>query len=87
MSHNEWYAVSWEMDFGKQIEEHELPTNTERNQQIAIQEETNVDDETTPQMPRNQIDDTNDVMPPSPDFSNLTTDAGDNPYIRRTSPH
>ena len=25
-----------------------------------------------------------DVAPPSPDFSILTTDVGDNPYIRRT---
>ena len=37
VSHNEWYAVSWEMDFGKQIDEHESPTNAERNQQVVTQ--------------------------------------------------
>ena len=69
VSHNEWYAVSWEMDFGKQIDEHETPKRAEPNQQVVIQEETNANDETlTPQTPRNQTDDTNDVTPPSPDF-------------------
>ena len=48
---------------------------------------TNTNDEdTTSQMPRNQTDDTNDEAPPSPDFSNLTTDVRDNPYIRRPPP-
>ena len=87
MSHNEWYAVSWEMDFGKQIGEHETSNNTEQNQQVEIQEVINTNDEgITPQIPRNYIEDTNDVAPPSPDFSNLTTDVGDNPYIRRPPP-
>ena len=31
-------------------------------------------------------EDTNEVAPASPDFSNLTTDVGDNPYIRRPPP-
>ena len=54
VSHNEWYAVSWEMDFGKHIEENELPANAERNQQVVIHEETNTNDETTtPQLPGN----------------------------------
>ena len=87
VSHNEWYAVSWEMDFGKQIDEHETLKNTENNQHIEIQEVTNTNDEdTTSQMSRNQTDDTNNEAPPSPDFSNLTTDVGDNPYIRRPPP-
>ena len=87
VSHNEWYAVSWEMDFGKQIDENETSKGTEINQQVVIQEETNTNDETTtPQTPRNQPEDTNDVAPPSPDFSNITTDVGDNPYIRRPPP-
>ena len=29
VSHNEWYAVSWEMDFGKQIDKHETPKSAE----------------------------------------------------------
>ena len=87
VSHNVWYAVSWEMDFGKQIGEHETSKSTENNQHVEIQEVTNTNDEaTTPQMPRNYIKDTNDVAPPSPDFSNFTTDVGDNPYIRRPPP-
>ena len=87
VSHNEWYAVSWEMDFGKQIDEHETSKSTENNQHAEIQEVTNTNDEaTTSQMPRNQTDDINDEAPPSPDFSNLTTDVGDNPYIRRPPP-
>ena len=87
VSQNELYAVSWEMDFGKQIEEHELPANAKRNQQVVIHEETNTNDETTtPQTPRNRTEDTNDAAPSSPDFSNLTTDVGDNPYIRRRPP-
>ena len=54
MSHNEWYAVSWEMDFGKQIDEHETPKSAETNQQVVLQEVTNTNDETTtPPMPRN----------------------------------
>ena len=80
--HNEWYAVSWEMDFGKQIGEHETS-----KVHVEIQKVTNTNDEAiTPQMPRNYIEGTNDVAPPSPDFSNLTTDVGDNPYIRRPPP-
>ena len=87
VSHNEWYAVSWEMDFGKQLEEHETSKSTKNNQQVEIQEVTNMNDETTtPQMPRNNIEGTNDVAPPSPDFSNLTKDVGDNPYIHRLPP-
>ena len=70
VSHNEWYAVSWEMDFGKQIDEHEPSENTKNNHSVEIQEVAN----------------TNDVAPPSPDFSNLTTDVGDNPYVRRPLP-
>ena len=87
VSHNEWYAVSWEMDFGKQIDEHEPSKSTENNRHTEIQEVTNMNDEdTTSQMPRNQTDDTNVEAPLSPDFSNLTTDVGDNPYIRRPPP-
>ena len=70
VSHNEWYAVSWEMDFGKQIDEHESPENTRNNHSVEIQEMANTDG----------------AAPPSPDFSNLTTDVGDNPYIRRPPP-
>ena len=52
VSHNEWYAVSWEMDFGKQIGEHKTSKSTEKNQHVEIQEVTNRNDEdTTPQMP------------------------------------
>ena len=75
------------MDFGKQIDEHEIPKSTENNQYAEIQEATNTnDDATASQMPKNQTDVTDDEAPPSPDFSNLTTDVGDNPYIRRPPP-
>ena len=70
VSHNEWYAVSWEMDFRKQIEEHETSESTGNNHHVEIQEVAN----------------TNDVARPSPDFSNLTTDVGDNPYVQRPPP-
>ena len=87
VSHNEWYAVSLEMDFDKQIDEHETSESTRNNHHKEIQELTNTnDDDTTPQTSKNYIEDTNDVAPPSPDFSNLTTDVGDNPYIRRPPP-
>ena len=86
VSHNEWYAVSWEMDFGKQIDKHETPESAERNQQVVMQEVTNTHDATTQQVSDNQTEDTNDVAPSSPDFSNLTTDAGNIPYIRRPPP-
>ena len=65
------------MDFGKQIEEHELPANAERDQQVVIHEEINTNDETTtPQTPSNQTEKTNDATSLPPDFSNLTTDGG-----------
>ena len=87
VSHDEWYAVSWEMDFGKQIDEHETPEIAEKNEQVVTQEVANSHDETTTQqVPDNQTEDTNDAVTPSPDFSNLTTDAGDDPYIRRPHP-
>ena len=81
------HAVSWEMDFGKHIDEQVSPTNAERNQEVVTQEVTNSHDgTTTQQVSDNQNGDTNDAAPPSPDFSNLNTDAGDNPYIRRPHP-
>ena len=87
MLHNEWYAVSWEMDFGKQIDEHEASKSANNNQQVVTQQVTNTNDETTtPQVPTNQSEDTKDVAPPSPDFPNLTTDVVYNPYIRRPHP-
>ena len=45
-SHNEWYAVSWEMDFGKQIDEHEMSENTNTNAQTVTQKVTDTNDET-----------------------------------------
>ena len=83
VSHNEWYAVSWEMDFGKQIDEQEPLKNVETEQRTEIQEVTNSDGNMSASK---STEDTNEVTPPSPDFSNLTTDAGDNPYIRRPPP-
>ena len=47
----------------------------------------NTDDDTmTQQLSDNQNEDTHDVAPTSPDFSNLTTDVGDNPYTCRPPP-
>ena len=87
VSHNEWYAVSWEMDFGKQIDKHQSSANAERNQQAIIQEVTNSHDATTTQQASdNQNEDTDDATSSSPDFSNLTTDVGVNPYIPRHPP-
>ena len=83
VSHNEWYAVSWEMDFGKQIDEQEPLKNVETEQRTEIQEVTNSDGNMSASK---STEDTNEVTPPSPDFSNLTTDVGDNPYIRRPHP-
>ena len=75
------------MDFGKQIDKHETSENTNNTQQVVTQKFTNTHDEaTTQRKPENQTEDTNDVAPSSPDFSNLTTDVGDNPYIRRPHP-
>ena len=37
VSHNEWYALSWETDFGKQIDEHEAAENTSNIQPTATQ--------------------------------------------------
>ena len=85
VSHNEGYAVSWEMDFGKQIDEHETSESTRNNHHVEIQEVTNTNNE-APQTSKNYIEDTNDVALPFPDFSNLTTDVGDIPYIRRPPP-
>ena len=86
VSHNEWYAVSWEMEFGKQTDEHEKSEIASNNQQTVTQNATVAKDETlTPQVTENQIEDTNDVAPPTSDFSNVTTDAGNSPYIRH--PH
>ena len=87
VSHNEWYAVSWEMDFGKQIDEHDTLGKTGNEKQVMIQEVTNThDEETTQQVSENQTGDMNDATPPSPDFSNITENAGDNPYILRPPP-
>ena len=66
-------------------------TNTRRQQvrkKIKKRKEViNTHNETTTQqVPRNQTEDTNDAAPSSPAFSNLTTDTGDNPYIRRPQP-
>ena len=56
-------------------------------QQVVIKEVTNTNNATTTkQVPDNQTEDTNDVAPPSPEFSIHTTNAGDNPYIRRPHP-
>ena len=88
ISHNEWYAVSWEMDFGKQIDEHESRENENNHQQPVTQEIANTQDETaTQQILDKEPETTDDKAPPSPDFSNLTTDVGDNPYIRRPPTH
>ena len=85
--HHEWYAVSCEMDFGRKIDEHETSESAKNNQQVVTQKVAKTHDETTmQQVPDNQTEDTNDVAPSSPDFSNFTTDVGDNPYIRRPPP-
>ena len=87
VSHNEWYAASWEMDSGKQIDEHETSENASNSHQTVTQNMTKMNDETTTQQtPENTTENPNDVAPSSPDFSKLTTEEGDIPYIRRTPP-
>ena len=87
VSHNEWYAISWKIDFGKQIGEHETSETASNIQQAATQKVMNANyEETTQKVTKNQTEDTNDVTPSSPDFSNLNTDVGDNPYIHRPLP-
>ena len=67
VSHNEWYAVSWEMEFGIQIDEHETSEIANNNQQVVIQEVTKTHDATTTQqITDNQTEDTNDAAPSSP---------------------
>ena len=43
VSHNEWYAASWEMNIAKQNEEHTTSDDT-NNEQITTQEITHTDD-------------------------------------------
>ena len=87
VSHNEWYAVSWELDFGKPIDERNITYITSNNQQAVTQEIIDVNDEKAAQKEaENQSEDTNDATSSSPEFSNLTTDVEDNPYIRRPAP-
>ena len=49
VSHNKWYAVSWEMDFGKQIYEHKTSGSASNNQETVTQNVTDVIDETMTQ--------------------------------------
>ena len=44
MSHNEWYAASWELHFGKQIAEHNTSEATNIAEQMTTQETTHTDD-------------------------------------------
>ena len=75
------------MDFGKQIDEHDTLGKTGNEKQVVTQKVTNThDEEMTQQVSENQTEDTNEATPPSPDFSNLTANAGDNPYILRPPP-
>ena len=72
------------MNFGKQIAN--MNVRSCNNQQTVTQEvmDTNIENAVQKET-ENQGEDMNDVTPSSPDFSNFTTDLGDNPYIRR--PH
>ena len=79
VSHNEWYAVSWEMEFGNEIDEHETSGSAGTNEQTVTQKATNMGNENmTQKVTDNRNDDTNVVRPTSSDISNLTTD-GYNP--------
>ena len=68
-AHNDWYATSWEMNFGTHLDETATPEPMDTKKQTEIQEIT-----------EEQKDTTNDIILSSPDFSDLTTDVGDNPY-------
>ena len=74
VSHIEWYAASWKMDFGKQIDKHETSDTANNNQQAVTQEIMDTNNEKAVQKEtKNQNGDTNDVTPSSSDFSNNTT--------------
>ena len=86
VSHNEWYDTSWEMDFGKQIDEHTTLEVTSEAKQPTTQESTHTNDAAPTQQEETDVTEyTDNAAPTSPDFSNLTTDVGDNSYISR--PH
>ena len=87
VSHNEWYAGSWEIDFGKQIDEQTLSEITNNFEQTTTQEVTHTNDaDTTQEVAEKQTVRTDNAEPSSPDFSSLTTDVRDNLYIRRPPP-
>ena len=40
VSHIEWYAIAWEMDFGKQIDKHKTSESASTNEQTVTQKVT-----------------------------------------------
>ena len=73
VQHNEWYAKAWESNFEDE-NRNIRPTNQTTNSPQNVQEITSNDNHC-------KID---EYITSIPDFSNLTTDAGENPFI--TSP-
>ena len=84
MSHNEWYAVSREMDFGTQIDKQTTSEITNISEQTTAQEITLTSDAGTTQEVAEKLTVRTDIAEPSsPDFFKSSTDVGDNPYRRR----
>ena len=75
------------LDLEKQIDEHETSEITNNNKQTMMRKTAITNDETTMQkQTEDQTENPRFVAAASLDFSNLTTDVGDNPLIRRPSP-
>ena len=87
VSHNEWYATSWEIDFGSQIDEITTTDNTNDTEQTTTHElAQTTEGYTMSKVTGKQNISTDTATPSSPGFSNITTDVGDNTYIRRPPP-
>ena len=80
VSHNEVYATSWEMDFGSQIDEITTADNTNNTEQTTTHELAQTHEgDTMSKVTGKQNNYTDTATTSSPDFSNITTDLGDNP--------
>ena len=71
VSHNEWFVASWGMNFGKKIDDYTTSDATNYNEQITTQETTHTDDaDMMNKVARQQIEDTDNVVQSSGEFSN-----------------
>ena len=71
--HNEWYFTSWEMNFGNKFEDNTMTEN--RRGETELQE-----------IIESNVEATNQTEAHTPDISNLVTDVGNIPDVRRPHP-